>query len=136
MNELFLYVSETDLPQNADAEIVIKQEITQDELTQLNAAFRICSLYHSITQIKDIVIENGESFKRFMSPQNLKKIRNNNLPPERAITLANKAVLNYASSIKTYIDMEKRLLTKRATPNDVKQFEDMQHIFYDKNIIK
>ena len=134
MNELFLYVAETALPQNANAEIVVKQEITQDELTQSNAAFHICSLYHSITQIKDIVVENGESFKRFMSPQNLKKIRNNNVPPERAITLANKAVLNYASSIKTYIDMEKRLLTKHTTANDVKQFEDMQHIFYDKNM--
>ena len=119
MGKLHLYVAETDHPQGAKAEIVIKDEITQEELTQLNTAFRVCSLYHSITQIKDIVVENGESFKRFMSPQNLQEIRNRNIPPERAITLANKAVLNYASSIKTYIDMEKRLLTKRATESDL-----------------
>lgn len=134
MGKLHFYVAETDHPQGAKAEIVIKDEITQEELTQLNAAFRVCSLYHSITQIKDIVVENGESFKRFMNPQNLQEIRKRNVPPDRAITLANKAVLNYASSIKTYIDMEKRLLTKRATESDLKLFEDMQHAFYDKNM--
>jgi len=134
MNKLHLYVAETEHPPGTESKIVIKDEITQDELTQLNTAFRVCSLYHSITQIKDIVIENGESFKRFMHPQNLQEIRNLNTSPERVITLANKAILNYASSIKTYIDMEKRLLTKHATENDVKLFEDMQHAFYDENM--
>lgn len=134
MKNLHLYVAETDHPQEANAEIVIRGEITQEELTQLNVAFRVCSLYHSITQIKDIVVENGESFKRFMSPQNLLEIRKRNIPPERAITLANKVVLNYASSIKTYIDMEERLLTKLASKSDLKLFEDMQHAFYDKNV--
>lgn len=134
MNQLHLYVAETDHPQGAKAEIVIKDEITQEELTQLNTAFRVCSLYHSITQIKNIVVENGESFKRFMSPENLQKIRKRNILPERAINLANKAVLNYASSIKTYIDMEKRLLTKYATEKDLNMFEDMQHAFYNKNM--
>lgn len=109
MGNLHLYVAETNHPQGTNAEIVIRDEITQEELTQLNAAFMICGLYNSITQIKDIVVENSESFKRFMSPQNLQEIRKRNVSPKKAITLANKLVLNYASSIKTYIDMEKRL---------------------------
>lgn len=134
MDQLHLYVAETYLPKDSEAEIEIKEEIKQEELTQLNTAFSVCSLYHSITQIKDIVVENGESFKKFMSPNNLRNLRKHNVSPERAITLANKAILNYASSIKTYIDMEKRLLTKRATPNDVKLFEDMQHVFYDNHM--
>lgn len=134
MSELHLYVAETDHPKGTKADIVVKDEITQEELASLNSAFRVCSLYHSITQIKEIVVENGESFKRFMSPQNLQEIRKLNIPPERAITLANKAVLNYASSIKTYIDMEARLLKKRGTAADFKLFEDMQHAFYDNNM--
>lgn len=134
MNKLYLYVAETDYPDAAEQTIVIKNEISQEELSQLNDAFKVCSLYHSITQIKDIVVENGESFKRFMSYKNLLDIRNHNVLPERAITLANKAILNYASSIKTYIDMEKRLFKKHATENDLKLFEEMQHVFYDKNI--
>ncbi|MBQ3058617.1 MAG: hypothetical protein IJD00_06675 [Clostridia bacterium] len=134
MDKLHLYVAETEHPPETESKIVIKDEITQEELTQLNAAFKVCSLYHSITQIKDIVVENGESFKKFMHAQNLQNIRRLKVSPERAVTLANKAILNYASSIKTYIDMEKRLLTKHATPNDVKQFQDMQRTFYDENM--
>ena len=134
MSKLLLYVAETYHPQKTDADIVLKNEITQGELTQLNSAFRVCSIYHSITQIKDIVVENGESFKRFMGAQNLKMLRRNNVSPERAITLANKAVLNYASSIKTYIDMETRLLKKKSTKEALSSFEAICHTFYDKNI--
>ena len=134
MEKIHLYVAETDHPQGSKTDIVLKDEITQEELSQLNSAFRVCSLYHSITQIKDIVIENGESFKRFMTPQNLKALREHNISPEKSIMLANKSALNYASSIKTFIDMEKRLLTKHSTSDAVKIFEDMQHLFYDKYV--
>lgn len=134
MSSLKLYVAETYHPQETDADIVIKNEITQEELAQLNSAFRVCSFYHSITQIKDIVVENGESFKRYMSSQNLKRIKDNHVLPERAITLANKAVLNYASSIKTYIDMETRLLKKKSSEDAVASFEKLCHTFYDKNM--
>lgn len=113
MSKLFLYVAETYHTKDTDAEITIKDEITQEELAKLNEAFKVCNLYHSITQIKDIVIENGESYKRYMSKQNLQEISKHHIPPERAVTLANKAVLNYASSIKTYIDMETRILRKK-----------------------
>ena len=129
MSKLLLYVAETYHPQKTDADIVLKNEITQEELTQLNSAFRVCSIYHSITQIKDIVVENGESFKRFMGAQNLKMLRRNNVSPERAITLANKAVLNYASSIKTYIDMETRLLKKKSTKEALSSFEAIRLLF-------
>lgn len=134
MANFHLYVGETHHPENAESDIIIKNEITQEELKQLNSAFRVCSLYHSITQIIDIVVENGQSFKRFMSSQNLQELRKQNISHERVITISNKNVLNYASLIKTYIDMETRLLKKRATQDALKQFEDMQHSFYDKNM--
>lgn len=133
-SKLHLYVAETDTPENSKSDIVLKDEITQEELQQPNSAFRVCSLYHSITQIKDIVVENGESFKRLLSPNSLQELKKHNIPPERAITLANKSVLNYASSLKTYIDMEKRILTKRASKESVKHFDDMQHTFYDNQV--
>lgn len=134
MNKIRLYVGEIDNSQESETGITIKKEISQEDLTELNTAFEICSLYNSITQIKNIVIENGESFKSYMSPQNLLSIRKHNITPERAITLANKAVLNYASSIKTYIDMEIRLLKKNATETDLIQFNEICHTFYDKNM--
>lgn len=120
MSKLFLYVAETYHTKDTDAEITIKDEITQEELAKLNEAFKVCNLYHSITQIKDIVIENGESYKRYMSKQNLQEISRHHIPPERAVTLANKAVLNYASSIKTYIDMETRILRKKSISNCIR----------------
>ncbi|RGW36901.1 hypothetical protein DWV78_14625 [Agathobacter rectalis] len=134
MSKLFLYVAETYHTKDTDAEITIKDEITQEELAKLNEAFKVCNLYHSITQIKDIVIENGESYKRYMSKQNLQEISRHHIPPERAVTLANKAVLNYASSIKTYIDMETRILRKKASQTALDSFNNICHTFYDKHI--
>lgn len=134
MDKLHLFVAETYNSDEANSSIIIKEEITQDELKMLNSAFTVCSLYHSITQIKDIVVENGESFKKFMCSENLKEISKHYITPERAIMLANKAVLNYASSIKTYIDMETRLLKKGASEEAVTMFESICHTFYDKNM--
>lgn len=134
MEELHLFVAETAAVEGADPSFVLKDEITQEELELLNSAFRVCSYYHSITQIKDIVIENGESFKLFMTPENLKKVRSQQCTPERVIMLANKAVLNYASSIKTYIDMETRLIKKNAKTDELTRFESICHAFYDQHV--
>lgn len=134
MSKLYLYVAETSKPKSEDTFLEIKNEITEAELEILNSAFRVCGLYHSITQIKDIVVENGESFKRFMGIDNLKKLSAGKVTPERLITLANKFVLNYASSIKTYIDMETRLLKNHSTKEEVKMFEDICHQFYEQHI--
>ena len=135
MNNLHLYVVETYHPEKEEAIISIKEEISSQELSMLNSAFRICGLYHRMTQIKNIVVENGESFKRYMCSENLKEIRRNNISPDRAIMLANKSVLNYATSIKTYIDMETRILKKNASQDDsVKSFEAICRFFYDNNM--
>lgn len=131
MSTLHLYVAETYHPESSNPCISIKDEITQKELSILNAAFRMCGLYHRITEIKDIVIENGESFKRYMSPENLRALRRNNISPARAIMLANKSVLNYATAIKTYIDMETRILKRDAAKDSVPTFESICHSFYD-----
>lgn len=127
---MYLYVAETVGTHDLNKGIVIKQEITQKELTQLNSAFRVCSIYNSITQIKNIVVENGENFKGYMSPQNLQRIHSEKLSPEKAIMYANKFVLNYASSVSTYIDMEIRLLEKHCK-EQVETFRSLCNHFYD-----
>lgn len=129
-----LFVVETYQPNQTDASIIVKGEITQEELTTLNSAFEICSLYLSITQIKDIVVENGHIFKKYMSAENLKELSAQNVSPNRAILLANKAVLNYASSIKTYIDMETRILKNKASEKALGEFTKICHTFYDKHL--
>lgn len=125
----YIYVAE-----HEKETLVLKDKITQEELDYLNSAFFICGIYHSITQIKNVVIENGQDFQHYMNPTNLQTLRNNNTTPERLILLANKQVLNYASSIKTYIDMELRLLTKYKTKTEITLFNDLCHKFYDNHM--
>ena len=131
---MYLYVVETCNTLSSQTDMNVICEISNDELQQLNKAFKICGIYHGITQIKEIVVENGEAFKKYMSPENLLKIRSDNISPERAIMLANKFVLNYASSIKTYIDMETRLLKKHCEKSEISMFEKMCNHFYDNNL--
>lgn len=130
MDKLILFVADN-IEVNGEPTISIKCEITDDELEVLNSAFSFCGIYNSITQIKDIVIENGESFKRYMSSKNLKRVQSEKTSPKRAIMLANKAVLNYATSIKTYIDMETRLIKENLTEKIFKQFSESCHKLYD-----
>lgn len=131
---MYLYVAETSQAEKTDVKIEVKKEITKEELEYLNSAFFMCGIYHSIEQIEHIVVENGEDFKRYMSEQNLRLMRSKGVSPERIIMLANKYVLNYASAIKTYIDMERRLLKKHKPEEDVKIFEKMCSDFYDKHM--
>ena len=121
---MYLYVAETSQDEKTDVKIEVKKEITKEALEYLNSAFFMCSIYHSIEQIERIVVENGEDFKQYMSEQNLRLMRKRGVSPERTIMLANKYALNYASAIKTYIDMEKRLLKKHKSKEDVEVFEE------------
>ena len=134
MSPLFLFVAETLHDDRTTTGIEIRKAISSDELEQLNSAFRVCGLYHAITQIKDIVVENGNAFQVFMNGENLRRLRTEHFIPERIITLANKHILNYAASLKTYIDMETRLLKKRASNDAVKSFSRMCSQFYDTTV--
>lgn len=131
---MYLFVAETLHDGKNPTGIEIRKQISPEELDQLNSAFRVCGSYHAITQIKDIVIENGNVFKAFMTSENLRQLGVHKVAPERVITMANKNILNYASSIKTYIDMESRLLKKRASKAAADAFATMCSHFYDTTI--
>ena len=133
MDKLILLVADI-IKDNGSQTISIKDEITEEELNLLNSAFEFCGIYNCITQIKDIVIENGEAFKRFMSTENMSKLKLNGVSPERFLMLANTAILNYATSIKTYIDMETRLIKEKSSEDNLDQFNTMCHTFYDNHM--
>ena len=131
---MYLYVAETkkDNDNHLTAEII--EEITQEELDDLNSAFTFCGIYHRINQIKDIVIENGIEFQQYMKSDNLSSMSFQGVSPEKLILIANKLVFNYASSIKTYIDMETRLLRKNKGENELKLFRSICSQMYDNSI--
>ena len=70
MEKIKLFVAETYHSDKSEPSIVIKDELTQDELAMLNSAFAVCSLYHSITQIKDKIISwiMSDNFNIFKIP--------------------------------------------------------------------
>lgn len=133
MDKLILLVADI-TKDNGSQTILIKNEITEEELNLLNSAFEFCGIYNCITQIKNIVIENGEAYKRFMSTENMSKLKLNGVSPERSVMLANTAILNYATSLKTYIDMETRLIKEKSSEDNLDKFNTMCHTFYDNHM--
>ncbi|MFQ9862573.1 MAG: hypothetical protein ACLRW5_10050 [Faecalibacterium prausnitzii] len=110
-----LYVAEQEFDERGETTIKTVSEISQDELNALNEAFSFCGVSHTITEIRDIVIENGAAFKKWMTPKNLKSQYDNKMSPEELVRTANKLILNYATSTKTYIDIETRILAQNET---------------------
>ena len=132
----YYYVCET-IPKSENIDemtLNVGDEITKEELDCLNNAFSLTGTFYSINFIKDIVIENGMEFQRWMNPNNLQSRFENGTPSHRLVMISNKHALNYASSIKTFIDMAFRLLKKKK-PSKVKDFENLTHQFYDENEI-
>lgn len=131
----FYYVCESSSKSDTFDEMTLDvgDEITQEELDRLNHAFSLTGVFCSITFIKDIVIENGIEFKKWMNPIHLQSCFDSGMPSQRLVMMANKYVLNYASSIKTFIDMALRLLKKKH-PSKTKDFENLTHQFYDNKI--
>lgn len=127
---LFIYVAE----QTEGPCISIRDEIKKAELEELDQTLSFIKFYNSMTMIRDIVVENGMDFKFYVSPSNLAKLKSNNITPEKMTLNANKLVLNYASSIKTYIDMETRILSKHKTIKEQNSFIDICHTFYDNHV--
>ena len=69
-----------------------------------------------------------------MKSDNLSSMSFQGVSPEKLILIANKLVFNYASSIKTYIDMETRLLRKNKGENELKLFRSICSQMYDNSI--
>lgn len=130
---MYYYIADAVVNDKEEPNFIIKNEITLNELNTLNKIFDMCGSYHSITEIKNIVVENGSEFKIWMDSRNLQLQRKDGMSVERLILISNKLILNYASSIKTYIDIETRLL-KNKKPQAENHFKEITHAFYDKHI--
>lgn len=125
-----LYVAEQELDENKKYTIRVVEEISQEELDSLNKGFAFCGIRHSITEIKNIVMENGENFKSWMNKENLRKQYAEGMTSEKIVLTANKLILNYAASLKTYVDIEIRILSQNKK-KELERFNNLTHTFYD-----
>lgn len=127
-----IYVAETSMGTDNTPIVEFRAEISQSELNEINDNFIFTGTHYRITEIKNIVVENGEEFKKWMNSSNLQQCRDRGFKAERMILLSNKFVLNYVSSIKTYIDIESRLLNEKTDKKE--RFLSLTHNFYDQHM--
>ena len=126
-----LYLVEQCEGENNSTNISIVQEIPINEVDEIFSLFRFTTMHRPITQIKDIVIQNGKDFQDYMNSQNISRLRVQRVPRDILMLNANKLILNYATSIKTYIDMETRILRKDGKSEEVLQFQKLCSEYYD-----
>lgn len=123
-----LYVAEL-----SDNGIEVLHEVSQEELDELKTSYPNFKAFHRMTELKDIVVENGMDFKEWMQKDNIKKCYFNHISTEKLVQISNKRAFNYGTSIGTFLDTEKKLLEKykSGAENELKRLEES---FYDNNI--
>ena len=127
------YVVEPFNQENGELRVEFQTEISKDEFDNIAELFWITGTCHSIDEIMEIVIENGLDFKKWMEPNNLQSHRSLGKSAENLILISNKRVLNYVSSIKTFIDIATRLI-KQTKPEKNEQFHSLTSKFYDNHM--
>ena len=107
-------------------------EIPEDEAMSLIEKFRFTASYSVVQMAKRIAIKNGLIYKHNMQPESINAYHQEQV--DDIVVIANQQALNYATSIKTFIDWTERELQ---TTNKLKELEDYkktQSIIYDSQV--
>ena len=127
----YYYLTENTYDKKTGHTFSIREEIPQEDVDEMFSHLRVTSIYNSITQIRDIVVQNGDNFQKYVLEKNLQRLRQQQVDVKTIILNSNRLVLNYASSLKTYIDMETRLLSRQNKKDELKLFQQLCSEFYD-----
>ena len=123
-----LYVAEL-----SDNGIEVLHEASQEELEELKTSYPNFKAFHRMTELKDIVIENGMDFKEWMQKDNIEKCYFNHIPTEKLVQTSNKLAFNFGTSIGTFLDIESNLLKKYRPGAEIK-LKTLESSFYYGNI--
>lgn len=123
-----LYVAEL-----SDNGIEVLHEVSQEELDELKTSYPNFKAFHRMTELKDIVIENGMDFKEWMQKDNIEKCYFNHISTEKLVQTSNKLAFNFGTSIGTFLDIESNLLKKYRPGAEIK-LKTLESSFYDGNI--
>lgn len=107
----------------------VVDEIPYSEVRYMQGLFHFLGAFNITKMACEIVRENGVAYRRYMHEENL-----NALIGDHSIIIreANRLIYNYASSIKTFIDISERFLTKDFGPHARKSYhDDVQSKTYD-----
>lgn len=123
-----LYVAELD-----NDRIKVLHKVSQEELDGLKASYPNFEAFHRMTELKDVVIENGTDFKEWMQKDNIEKCYFNHISTEKIVQTSNKLAFNFGASIGTFLYTEEKLLKKYKPGTEIK-LEKLKSSFYDDNI--
>jgi len=90
----YVYLVEQ-VPEEKDHQhlVNILDEIPKGEVDDLFAAQWFSVVYHKITQVKNVVVENGKDFQDFMLSSNIARLRQNKMKPDKLTKENSKRVL-------------------------------------------
>lgn len=97
------------------------KEIPKHDVDYLYSLFHFVGAYNVSKAAKDIAVRNGQSFKNFMRPDNLINYQNDF---DNAILDANRRCINYAVSLKSFIDITERYLINDFESNAKQRYHD------------
>ena len=117
----------------SDNGIEVLHEVSQEELDELKTSYPNFKAFHRMTELKDIVIENGMDFKEWMQKDNIEKCYFNHIPTEKLVQTSNKLAFNFGASVGTFLYTEEKLLKKYKPGMEIK-LEKLERSFYDGNI--
>lgn len=123
-----LYVAEL-----GNNRIEVLHEVSQEELDKLKASYPNFEAFHRMTELKDVVIENGMDFKEWMQKDNIEKCYFNHISTEKIVQTSNKLAFNFGTSIGTFLYTEEKLLKKYKPGMEIK-LEKLERSFYDDNM--
>lgn len=113
------------LDQTKDSDGILRvepvKEITKSDVDSLYRLFHFVGAYSGSKLAKDIVVRNGESFKTFMLPDNLIQYQKNY---DDAVLEANRRCINYAVSLKSFIDITERYLKNDFDSSTKQRYHD------------
>ncbi len=108
--------------ENTKIVLRIVKEIEKSEIDKVYELFFFIGAYNISEMAKNIVIKNGEGFKSFMKPENLRRYQ---FDSDSAVLEANRLCFNYAASLRSFID-----ITERYALNDFG--EEIKKYYHDK----
>lgn len=107
-------------------------ELPEDEATDFIEKFRFVSSYSVVQMAKSIAIKNGIIYKHHMQPDSINAYHQEQV--DDIVVIANQQALNYATSIKTFLDWTERELRITNKLKELEDYQQTQRIIYDSQV--
>lgn len=106
--------------------------IPVDEAKALISTFHFTSSYNVVQMASKVAEKNGLIFMHHMRPESINAY--NQAQVDDIVVVANQQALNYATSIKSFLDWTERELRISNKEIELKEYKLMQNILYDSQV--